>query len=56
MLNAFYRGVKTVDRAAIVVTAGLAPYGNDADFAGGKRIRPARFVREMLCLRQSGGA
>ena len=53
MLNAFYHGVKAVRPTALVVSAGLAPYGSNADFAGGKRIRPARFVREMLCLRES---
>ncbi len=52
MLNAFYNGVKSVRPAALVVTGGLAPFGDDADFVGRKRIRPARFVREMLCLRQ----
>ena len=49
MLNAFYRGVKSVSRAALVVSAGTAPFG-DAE-PGGERIAPARFVREMLCVR-----
>lgn len=53
MLSAFYSGVKAIRPAALVVSAGLAPYGDDADFAGGKRIRPARFLREMLCLRKT---
>jgi len=53
MLNAFYRGMKSVRPTALVVAAGLAPFG-DAP-ADGFRISPARFVREMLCLRASKG-
>jgi hypothetical protein len=52
MLSAFYRGVKSVRRSALVVSAGTAPFG-DPD-VGGRRIMPARFVRDMLCLRKSG--
>jgi hypothetical protein len=48
MITAFYRGVKSVRRDALVVTAGTAPFG---DPGRGWRIMPARFVREMLCLR-----
>ncbi len=55
MLNAFYRGVKSVRRSATVVTAGLAPYGDDADFAAGRRTRPALFTRVMLCVRKVKG-
>jgi hypothetical protein len=51
MLSAFYRGVKSVRPAALVVTAGTAPFGDYV--ADGHRIMPARFVREMLCLRQT---
>jgi hypothetical protein len=51
MLNAFYRGVKSVDPSALVVTAGTAPFGDPAP--GGERIMPARFVRDLLCLRQT---
>lgn len=54
MLNAFYAGVKSVDPGARVVTAGTAPFG-DPD-PGGQRIMPARFVRDLLCLRETGGA
>jgi len=54
MLNAFYAGVKSADPSALVVTAGTAPFG-DPD-PGGQRIMPARFVRDLLCLRQAGGA
>jgi hypothetical protein len=50
MLSAFYRGVKSVRAAALVVTAGTAPFGDPG--AGGHRIMPARFLRDMLCLRQ----
>ena len=51
MLSAFYRGVKSVRPAALVVTAGTAPFGDPG--VGGHRIMPARFVRELLCLRRS---
>jgi hypothetical protein len=51
MLSAFYRGVKSASPGALVVSAGTAPFGDPV--AGGHRIMPARFVREMLCLRQS---
>lgn len=49
MLTAFYRGVKLVNPGALVVTAGTGPFG---DLQGGNRVMPARFVREMLCLRR----
>jgi len=48
MLNAFYTAVKHVDRRNVVVTAGTAPFG---DATGGSRMRPAAFVRSLLCLR-----
>jgi hypothetical protein len=51
MLSAFYRGVKSVRPTALVVTAGTAPFGDQAP--NGHRIMPARFVREMLCLRNA---
>ena len=53
MLSAFYRGVKSVRASALVVSAGTAPFGDP--FPNGHRIMPARFVREMLCLRRSKG-
>ena len=53
MLNAFYRGVKSVNRRALVVTAGTGPFGDPQP--GGNRLMPARFVRDLLCLRRSGG-
>jgi hypothetical protein len=49
LLNAFYEGIKAVDESNVVVTAGTAPYGDDA---GGTRVRPVRFWREVLCLRR----
>ena len=53
MLTAFYLGVKSVRRAALVVTAGTAPFGDP--FPNGHRIMPARFVRELLCQRTVKG-
>lgn len=53
MLNAFYRGVKSVDPSALVVTAGTGPFGDPQP--GGMRIMPLRFWRDVLCLRQAGG-
>ena len=51
MLTAFYRGVKSIRTSALVVTGGTAPFGDP--FVGGHRIMPARFVRELLCLRRA---
>ena len=48
LLNAFYAAVKAVDPTNVVVTAGTAPFGDPV--AGGSRLAPARFVRELLCL------
>jgi hypothetical protein len=53
MLNAFYRGVKSIDQRALVVTAGTAPFGDPQP--GGLRIMPALFVHDLLCLRGSAG-
>ena len=53
MLTAFYRGVKSVNARALVITAGTGPFGDPRP--GGNRIMPARFVREMLCLRRKKG-
>jgi hypothetical protein len=52
MLSAFYRGVKSVRPTALVVSGGTGPFGDPSP--NGHRIMPARFVREMLCLRASG--
>ena len=51
MLSAFHRGVKSQSPSALVVTAGTAPFGDR--MVNGRRIMPVRFVREMLCLRES---
>jgi hypothetical protein len=48
MLNAFYRGLKSVDPGALVVTAATAPFGDVQP--GGDRLQPVRFWREVLCL------
>jgi hypothetical protein len=47
LLNSFYTAVKTVQRSDVVITAGTAPYG---DPPGGQRMRPALFVRNLMCL------
>jgi hypothetical protein len=51
MLNAFYRGVKSVHPDNLVITGGTAPYG---DPPGGKRVRPLIFWRSVFCLRRHG--
>lgn len=48
MVNAAYPRIKQASPRATVVMAGTAPYGDP--IAGGPRMPPARFVREMLCL------
>jgi len=53
MLTAFYNGVKSRRRDALVVTAGTGPFGDPQP--GGRRMMPARFVRELLCLRRGRG-
>jgi hypothetical protein len=52
ILNAFYRGTKSVSPDNVVVSAGTAPYGDPAP--GGRRIMPVRFMRELLCVSPSG--
>ena len=49
MLNAVYRGVKAVRSDNFVVAAGTGPYGDP--WAGGGRIMPVAFDRELFCLR-----
>lgn len=51
MLDAFYAAVKGVQPDALVLSAGTAPYG---DLPGGERMPPAQFVRNLLCLDESG--
>jgi hypothetical protein len=48
MLNAFWDGVKGVDRQATVLTAGTAPIGEARDGEG--RMSPVRFWQALLCL------
>jgi hypothetical protein len=48
MLNAFYAGVKSIDRTDTVVTAGTAPDGDTRDGVG--RMTPLRFWQSLLCL------
>ena len=50
LLNAYYAGVKAVYPQALVVTAGDAPFGDPPE-ADGRRMAPARFWREVFCLR-----
>jgi hypothetical protein len=47
LLNAFYAGVKSVQPADVVITAGVAPNGEPA---GEGRMAPVAFLREVLCL------
>jgi hypothetical protein len=51
LLNAFYAGVKSVQPADVVISAGVAPNGEPA---GEGRIAPVAFLREMLCLGSAG--
>ena len=50
LLNAFADGVKRALPDNQVVTAGTAPFG---DLPGGRRVRPVRFLRDVLCLGRS---
>jgi hypothetical protein len=47
LLNAGYAGIKAVDKTNVVVTAGTSPFG---DPAGGQRIAPALWWRDVFCL------
>ncbi len=49
MQNAFYVSLKAVDPTNLSVTAGTAPYGDP--YRGRRRMQPALFTREMLCVR-----
>jgi hypothetical protein len=53
MLNAFYRGIKSTDPGALVVTAGTAPFGDPQP--GGLRVQPALFWQVALCLKTVSG-
>jgi hypothetical protein len=52
LLNAFYRGVKSVAPSDTVIAAGIAPNG---DPAGVGRMQPVTFLRELLCLPGAAG-
>lgn len=47
LLNAFYAGVKRGNPKDVVISAGLAPFG---DPPGGQRMHPAQFLRSVLCV------
>jgi hypothetical protein len=47
MLNAFYDGVKKGQRGGVVMNGGTTAYG---DPAGGQRMRPMVFLRNLFCL------
>ncbi|HEY7630994.1 MAG TPA: hypothetical protein VH817_09845 [Thermoleophilaceae bacterium] len=47
MLNAWYKGIKSVSSSNLVITAGTSPFGNPP---GGVRVPPAQFVRALFCL------
>ena len=51
LLNEFYDAVKAVSPASLVVTGGTGPYG---EAPGGKRMRPVRFWRRVLCVPRRG--
>jgi hypothetical protein len=53
LLNAFYRGVKSVEPHDVVVAAGVAPNG---ERAGEGRMAPVTFLEALLCLRTGAGA
>lgn len=52
MLNAFTEAVHDVHGDNVVVTGGTAPFGDER---GSFRMRPLRFLRELLCLRKVDG-
>ena len=49
LLNAFYDGIKRAQPAAQVIAGATAPYGDPGHPELG-RMRPLRFLRELLCL------
>ena len=48
LVNAFYKGAKNVRRSNYIVSAGTAPFGENA--RGQKRMQAALFTREVLCV------
>lgn len=53
LINAFSRGIKASQPGATVLSAGTGPFGGL--YAGDSRVQPARFYRELLCVKQSRG-
>lgn len=53
LLNAFYDGVKVGHPSARVVAGATAPFG-DSQKSRESRMRPLRFLRELLCLKRRG--
>ncbi len=53
LLNAFYAAVKSVSASNVVVSAGMAPYGNPprVSFPGGFRVPPLSFDRALFSSR-----
>ncbi len=49
LLNAFYKGIKSVSSRNVVVTAGTSPFGDLRP--GGARMPPAEFWRGVFCLK-----
>jgi hypothetical protein len=50
MLEAFYQAIKRVSPTNLVISAGMAPYGNapGVNFPGGYRMPPLTFDRQLL--------
>ena len=51
MVNAFSAAIHAVNPQNVVVAGSTAPYG---DPAGGRRMRPLRFLRGLLCVQKKG--
>lgn len=49
MLNAFYAGVKRVNRSNFVIAGPTSPFGEP--WRGGRRMPPAAFARSLMCVR-----
>jgi hypothetical protein len=52
LLNAFYEGINVAHPTAQVVAGATAPYG-DSEQSRSSRMRPLRFLRELLCLERN---
>ena len=51
MVNEFSAAIHAVNPQNVVVAGSTAPYG---DPAGGRRMRPLRFLRGLLCVQKKG--